>query len=102
MAVTNSDTVILPDAAIPVSDFQKSYVRREPPIASESETSFSAWSFLNSGFIPVVGMAGKQTGSTDHALERQHGCRCGALISALSHRPSINIRKRPPNIWNQV
>ena len=26
----------------------------------------------------------------------------GAFIAARSHRPSINIRKRPPNIWYQV
>jgi hypothetical protein len=47
-------------------------------------------------------MTGKETGSTDDAWERHGLFRCGAFIAARSHRPSINIRKRPPNIWNQV
>src|ERR1700682_81223 len=51
---------------------------------------------LNSVFIPVVGMTGKETGSTDDAWERHGLFRCGAFIAARSHRPSINIRKSPP------
>ena len=46
-------------------------------------------------FIPVVD-AGKETGSTDDVWERHGLFRCGAFIAARSHRPSINIRKRPP------
>jgi len=46
--------------------------------------------------------AGRETGPTDDAWERHDLFRCGAFIAARSHRPSINIRKRPPNIQNQV
>ena len=40
----------------------------------------------------------QRTGSTDDAWERHCLFRCGAIIAARSHRPSINVRKRPPNI----
>jgi hypothetical protein len=40
--------------------------------------------------------------STDDAWERHGLFRCGAFIAARSHRSSINIRKRPPNIWHQL
>src|SRR3984893_10739423 len=108
MAVSNSDTVILPDAAIPLSDFQNAYSRLTLVLCPSRTTDrFTIRDFifglvLNSGFIPVVGMAGKETGSTDYTLEWHGLFRCGAFIAARSHRPSINIRKRPPNIWNQV
>ena len=38
----------------------------------------------------------QRTGSTDDAWERHGLFRCGAFIAARSHRPSINIRKSPP------
>jgi len=53
-------------------------------------------------FSPPWWCAGTDTGSTDDAWERHGLFRCGAFIAARSHRPSINIRKRPPNIWYQV
>src|SRR3984893_16257383 len=108
MAVSNSDTVILPDAAIPLSEFQNASSRLTlvlcPPRTTDRFTirDFILGLVLNSGFIPVVGMTGKETGSTDDAWERHGLFRCGAFIAARSHRPSINIRKRPPNICNQV
>src|SRR6266403_3750871 len=99
MAVSNSDTVILPDAAISLSDFQNASSRLTlvlcPPRTTDRFTirDFIFGLGLNSGFIPVVGMAGKETGSTDDAWERHGLIRCGAFIAARSHRPSINIRK---------
>src|ERR1700720_1095162 len=102
MAVSNSDTVILPDVAIPLSDFQNASSRLTlvlcPPRTTDRFTirDFIFGLVLNSGFIPVVGMAGKETGSTDDAWERHGLFRCGAFIAARSNRPSINIRKRPP------
>src|ERR1700724_374772 len=108
MAVSNSDTVILPDAAICLSDFQNASSRLTlvlcPPRTTDRFTirDFISGLVLNSGFIPVVDMAGKETGSTDDVWERHGLFRCGAFIAAHSHGPSINIRKRPPKIWHPL
>src|ERR1700736_6487189 len=105
MAVSNSDTVILPDAAICLSDFQNASSRLTlvlcPPRTTDRFTIRDFISGLVFEFRFVVD-AGKETGSTDDVWERHGLFRCGAFIAARSHGPSINIRKRPPNIWHQL
>src|ERR1700737_441093 len=102
MAVSNCDTGVLLHAALSLSAFQNASSRLTlvlcPPRTTDPFTirDFIFGLVLNSGFIPVVDMAGKETGSTDDAWERHGRFRCGAFIAARSHRPSINIRKRPP------
>src|ERR1700738_1955555 len=102
MAVSNSDTVILPDAAICLSDFQNASSRLTlvlcPPRTTDRFTirDFIFGLVLNSGFIPVVGMAGKEKGSTDDAWGGADLFRCGAFIAARSHRPSDQYSETPP------
>src|ERR1700736_2221111 len=98
MAVSNSDTVILPDAAIPLSDFQNAYSRLTLVLCPSRTTDrFTIRDFifglvLNSGFIPVVGMAGKETGSTDDAWERATR---SAAIATLNLCASTSQPKNP-------
>jgi hypothetical protein len=72
------------------------------PFQIESVRFELRFCFFEARRVTIHCMAGRETGSTDDAWERHGLFRCGAFIAARSHRPSINIRKGPPNIWHQL
>src|SRR6202030_161016 len=100
MAVSNSDTVILPDAAICLSDFQNASSRLTlvlcPPRTTDRFTirDFIFGLVLNSGFIPVVDMAGKETGSTDDARSGILGTGATAHAFRLPVPVPAGLRRR--------